>query len=279
MQTEENAAVSSSVYRGCSELWPAFCATSNRRCCKASATLVRNYQVLRGNAGRKHLHHEFHLPNSPRSRTEPNNPSPFPYPSAQHSTCNPTAEPAQAPFSGSRGCHAPLRKAAEQASKYRLGRHTTLLAAGLPLPRLGPARSANPLEDGLEGPSPHVARALHARGLGRAHKVLHIVLVRRLLGEVLEVGAERHGEVANDTDGRANQVVAYRIRMRSKPFRNLAYKRQRVVNVWQKGLTLVVLAQALQDARVRLKDALAQLLQVVDQIWVARVHLGQRRLL
>mmetsp|Transcript_13132 Transcript_13132/g.28313 ORF Transcript_13132/g.28313 Transcript_13132/m.28313 type:complete len:298 (+) Transcript_13132:511-1404(+) len=122
-------------------------------------------------------------------------------------------------------------------------------------------------------PPPNLPRRLDGRVPGSAHQVLHVLLVRRLLSELLELQAEAHGQIANDADSRSHEVVANLLSSRCR-ISNLANEQQDVVDVGHEGVALMVSAQALQNTGVRLEDALAQLLQIINEVGVALVDLG-----
>mmetsp|Transcript_3318 Transcript_3318/g.11180 ORF Transcript_3318/g.11180 Transcript_3318/m.11180 type:complete len:220 (-) Transcript_3318:2262-2921(-) len=107
---------------------------------------------------------------------------------------------------------------------------------------------------------------------------LEIVLLRRLprLGD--EGLAERHGKVTHDANRCTNEVIAHEIGA-ARRLGNLSQEVHRGRQVRLEGRALVVRTQALQHARVRLKDALAQPAQVLGEIRIGDVHGRQPRLL
>mmetsp|Transcript_20361 Transcript_20361/g.34693 ORF Transcript_20361/g.34693 Transcript_20361/m.34693 type:complete len:585 (+) Transcript_20361:306-2060(+) len=128
--------------------------------------------------------------------------------------------------------------------------------------------------EGRLGPVRHLLRCLVVRRARRLEQLLYVLVVRALLRNLLEARPQRRRQVSRHAHGGTDDIVRRRLVL--QPHCERADQLERVANVRLECRALVAGAEALQDARVRLEDALAQLVQVLEQVRVGAVGRRER---
>mmetsp|Transcript_43630 Transcript_43630/g.141607 ORF Transcript_43630/g.141607 Transcript_43630/m.141607 type:complete len:583 (-) Transcript_43630:1059-2807(-) len=126
-------------------------------------------------------------------------------------------------------------------------------------------------------PGANLLRHLVGRLARLLQQHLQVALVRLLLRYPRELWPDGHREVADDADGGAAEVVRHMVV--AARLGHLVEQAHRPLQVGRELGPLVICAQPLQHARVRLEDPLPQLPQVVDQVRVGHVHRSHAGLL
>mmetsp|Transcript_13509 Transcript_13509/g.36084 ORF Transcript_13509/g.36084 Transcript_13509/m.36084 type:complete len:245 (-) Transcript_13509:2013-2747(-) len=154
-----------------------------------------------------------------------------------------------------------LHSATRSCQRPRRPRRSGVLHAG-------PTYSgSSDLLHGVLGPGGHLLGLGTLRLASLAEQYLDRLVPKR----ASHLCPERVREVSDDAHrGARYRVVALRVS------RNHVEEDTDVVYVGEEEVSLSVLSQALQDARIGLQDALAQLIEVVDHVVVVHVHLCLR---